>query len=258
MFGGSLNVYKRISQIETVLTDGIAAIGPWLTPIPSAALVARATVTHLGWSQALGWISAAIIESLGLTTVATALALRNYNANRRKSDEPAPFALAALLAGVYLFSTIGLTVVLDIIPELSRFAPAIFPLLALVGAVNLAIRADHKRRLQAIAEEKAERRQERQLSVKVSAQAKQPNPTQPDAQNTAQVGVLDAINRTRQAHKDQLLSSLLDAYRTNPELGATEASRLLGVHRNTIYNYTDELVNDGKLSRNGNGWEVHA
>ena len=253
-----MNIQKNLSNLEAVLTDGIAAIGPWLTPIPSAALVARATVIHLGWSQTLGWVSAAIIESLGLTTVSTALTLRNYNAGRRKNDEPAPFALAALLVGVYLVSTVGLTVLLDIAPDLARFAPAIFPLLALVGAVNLAIRADHKRRVQVIADEKAERRQERQIHIlkKVPAQKKLPAIAQLNAQNIAQVGVLDAVNRTRQARRDLLLGNLLDAYRRNPELGATEAARLLGVHRNTIYNYTEELVGAGRLSKNGNGWEV--
>jgi DNA-binding IclR family transcriptional regulator len=48
----------------------------------------------------------------------------------------------------------------------------------------------------------------------------------------------------------------VDAYRDNPSLGATEAARALGVHRNTIYGYTAELEAAGRIRRNGNQVEV--
>lgn len=57
---------ETLSEIETNLTDGIAAIGPWIMPIPSAVLVANPTVKDLHWSAELAWVAAAIIESLGL------------------------------------------------------------------------------------------------------------------------------------------------------------------------------------------------
>jgi hypothetical protein len=134
-------VRDSFSEIENGLVDGIAAIGPWITPLPSAVLVANAVVKDLHWIPILGWVTAAIIESLGLTTVSTSLLLWDFNAGKRKTDPGAPFLLAASLVCVYLVSTIGLTVFLDIFPELGRYAPALFPMLALVGAVNLALRS---------------------------------------------------------------------------------------------------------------------
>jgi hypothetical protein len=148
---------QAASDIEEAATDALAGLGPWLAPIPSAALVARASVTHLGWSQPIGLVAGAIIEVLGLTATSTALALWDYNESKRKTDPAAPLPLAIALVGFYYASTVGLTVLLDIAPTLSRYAPALFPTLALVGTVNLALRAQLKRRVAAIKEEKAAR-----------------------------------------------------------------------------------------------------
>ena len=242
------NLRNWTGQIESLATDALAALGPWLAPIPSAALVAKASVEHLHWSDGLGLVAGAIIEVLGLTATSTALALWDYNEGKRKSDQAAPFKLAVVLVGFYYVSTIGLTVLLDIAPHLARFAPVIFPTLALVGTVNLALRAQHKRRVGAIAQEKAERVRRRAQRV--------PSDNGKSAQAGAQNTALDGVNRTRQERKETLLCALLEAYKGNPELGASEAARLIGVHRNTVYNYTSELEKAGRLRANGSGWEA--
>ena len=202
-------------------------------------------------------MSGAIIEILGLTATSTALALWDYNESKRKTDPTAPFPLAVVLVGFYYVSTVGLTVLLDIVPSLARFAPVIFPTLTLVGTVNLVLRAQHKRRVSVIAQEKAERKASR------NAQKMHKNDTQRvhkdngrSAQGSAQSNALDIVNRTRQERKEALLCALLEAYKSNPNLGATEAARTLGVHRNTIYGYTANLEEKGKLRKNGKAWEV--
>ena len=123
-------IRDSFSEVENGLVDGIAGIVPWITPLSSAVLVANAVVKDLHWVPALGWVTAAIIESLGLTTVSTSLLLWDYNAGKRKTDPGAPFLLAASLVCVYLVSTIGLTVFLDIFPELGRYAPAPLPIVS--------------------------------------------------------------------------------------------------------------------------------
>ena len=247
---------ESLSEIENNLTDGIAAISPWITPLPSAVLVANAVVQDLHWNQALGWITAAIIESLGLTTVSTSLQLWDYNTAKRKTDPGAPFILAASLVGVYLFSTIGLTVLLDIFPEMGRYAPALFPLLALVGAVNLALRSGHRRRLAMIAQDRADRKAERQ-STRPSAG----NLTNLFTSNTTSNSVypdssLVKARQARTAIQGNRLDSLLTLYRDNPSIGVTDAARTLKMSRQTIYTYLDRLENDGRIRRNGHGVEV--
>lgn len=247
---------ETLSEIETNLTDGIAAFGPWITPIPSAVLVANATVKDLHWSAELAWVAAAIIESLGLTTVSTSLLLWEYNADKRKTDPAAPFLLAASLVGVYLVSTIGLTVLLDIFPDLARYAPALFPILALVGAVNLALRSGHRRRLLSISQERAERKADRQAN----------RPTTRDfsdllGSNTTSTTVKPdkSLDKARQARKniqDSRLDSLLTLYLDNPNMGVTEAARTLNISRQTVYTYLEQLQQSGRIHRNGHGIEV--
>ncbi len=250
------SIREALSEVETNLTDGIAAVGPWITPIPSAALVANATVQHLHWSSALSWVTAGIIESLGLTTVSTALTLWEYNASRRKTDPSAPFSLSASLVGVYLVSTIGLTVLLDIQPELSRYAPALFPLLALVGAVNLALRAGHRRRLSMLAQERAEKRAERQFNRPSNGNVNGMIETAAASNSVKPDNSLVKARQARTSIQSNRMDKLLTLYLDNPNTGVTDAARSLNMSRQTIYSYLDQLERDGRIRRNGHGIEV--
>jgi hypothetical protein len=233
------------SELEIHATDGIAAITPWFTPIPSAVLVANAAMRHLSWSAILGTVAALIIEGLGITTVSTALMLWDYNAGRRKSDPPAPFMMAAALVGVYLFSTIALTILLEIIPVLSLYAPGMFPLLALVGALNLALRNAHRRRLMSIAHEKTERRQAkaRQVSGMVSDYVKVDRS-------------IDRLQPARQARKAARMEALLAVFEQTPGQSIAEAARQAGVSRQTAYEYLAEWERAGRTRRSSEGVEV--
>jgi hypothetical protein len=238
-----------MDQIEALATDALAALGPWLAPIPSAALVARASVEHLRWPNGLGLVAGAIIEVLGLTATSTALMLWGYNESKRKMDPSAPFALTVVLVGFYYASTVGLTVLLDIVPDLARFAPVIFPTLALVGTVNLALRAQHKRRVATIATQKAERRAKRQAKRQTAQVSNVSNIKKFDTK-------LDALQAGRKAKRNARLDALLAFYVSNPEGNPTEAAQAIGVSRQTIYTYNAELEQAGRLQKNGNGWEV--
>jgi len=123
------------SSFEAKVTDVIAGLVPWLAPIPSAVLVANATQAHLGWSQPVAIVAGLIIEGLGLTSTSTALTLWDWNARRPANEPKAPFWLSGLMVAVYLISTIGLTVVLDLNTALVHVAPAVFPVLALVMGI---------------------------------------------------------------------------------------------------------------------------
>lgn len=153
---------EAAAQIETTAIDAVARFAPWFAPLPTAYLVGRASIRHLTWPLAIAVIAALVIESLGLATTATALELYEYNQSKRKSDPKAPFVLAAVLVGIYIVVGVGLTVVLDTVPKLAVYAPAIFPALSLCGITVLALRGDHRRRLAAIAQVKMERKETRQ------------------------------------------------------------------------------------------------
>jgi hypothetical protein len=250
------NLRNWAGQVEAMATDALAALGPWLAPIPSAALVAQASVEHLHWSNGLGLVAGAIIEVLGLTATSTALMLWEYNESKRKTDPSAPFLLAVVLVGFYYISTVGLTVLLDITPGLARFAPVIFPTLALVGTINLAVRAQHKQRVGAIesvkAERKAKRQGRRQSTRQVAAVG-----TSKEASNNGKMDTnFDTLQAHRMSKRDARLDALLTFYLDNPNAGPSDAARAVGVSRQTIYTYHTELETAGKLRKNGDGWEV--
>ena len=228
-------------MVKTNPTDLIAGAAPWLAPIPTAYLVGKSTMDYLAWPLPVAIVAAAIIESLGLAAVHTALELREYNQARRKTDPIAPAWLAGVMVGGYVIVAIGLTVMLDIIPELARIAPAIFPLLSLAGVAILALRADHGRRLAAIATEKATRKAERQAARQASSVNRKP------------ARKVSSVNRQASSVNPD---KLLDVYRQDPLTGPTQAAQALGVSRQAIYDNLAKLEQSGVIRRNGGGVEV--
>jgi hypothetical protein len=251
---------SKIDNFENNVIDLVAKIAPWLAPIPTAYLVGRATVEHLEWPPAIGFLAGVVIESLGLVSCATALDLYQFNQNRRKNDPPAPFGLAVIMILIYFLVAVFLTIVLDIQPDWSLVAPAIFPLLSLVGVTEIALRKNYQDRIQKIANEKADRRAERQASFSNRRQDLQGSGQASLSDNLSNIGQFDMnLNRLqagRKAKLDSRLDRLMDIYHTNPSLRISDAARVLNVSRQTIYSYLEQLEKAGKIRRTDQGIEV--
>ena len=144
-----------MNNLEKNTIKTVAKLSPWLAPLPSAYFVARSAIVHLALPLPVAVVVAAIIETLGLATVHTALWAYDWNAHKRKTDPGAPLALAVALGAVYVVSTLGLVVFLEVWPFLATYAPAIFPALAVVGALNLAMISRQEQREAAVKAEKA-------------------------------------------------------------------------------------------------------
>ena len=137
-------------NLEKNVIKLVAKVSPWLAPLPSAYFVARSAMVHLELPLPVAVIVAAIIETLGLATVHTALWAYDWNAYKRKSDPSAPMGLAIALGTVYVVATLGLVVFLEVWPFLAAYAPALFPALAVVGALNLAMISRQEQREAAV------------------------------------------------------------------------------------------------------------
>lgn len=109
---------------EMFLVKIVARLTPWFAPFPSAYFVARSSMEHLQIPLAVAIVIAAIVEFLGLTSVHTWLWLSDWNTRKRKIDLTAPAGYALALGLVYLTATIGLTILLEVFPALSTYAPA--------------------------------------------------------------------------------------------------------------------------------------
>lgn len=206
---------------------------------------------------------AAIIETLGLTTVHTALWAYDWNNHKRKTDPRAPVLLAVALGVVYVVATWGLVVFLEVWPSLATYAPAIFPALAVVGALNLAMISRQEQKEATVTAEKAERRRLRRASKRRSESVQKavhgsPHGVRSGGHDVVQHNVLDAVNRTRRERKAALLDAMVDIYVDDPNTSPTQIARRLGIGRSTVYNYLKDIEAVGRIARDGNGVEVLA
>ncbi len=245
-----------MNQIERNAVKIVAKIAPWLAPFPSAFFVARSAMAHLDVPLFMAVIIAGIVETLGLASVHTWLWLSDWNIVKRKSDPAAPVNVAVFLGVIYLVTTVSLTVVLEVAPSLSTCAPILFPVLAIVGAVNLALISQQEQKEAVVNLERQERKAKRQ--------AGRPQKRQPAVEVAGEkVSALDdsgrnleAANKARVNTKAIILDTLVDILVDNPDTGVTALARQVGRSRTTVYGYLGELETAGRLRRNGKGWDA--
>lgn len=236
---------------EKSLVKLIARLSPWLAPLPSGYFVARASISHLDLPLIIGISVGIIIEFLGISSVHTWLWLADWNSNKRKSDPDAPTSLAAFLGVIYFCATVGLTVVLEVRPALSTYAPVIFPALAIVGAVNLVLISQQEHRERVVTNE----RQVRQ-SQRVNRTTIQPHTgvnTHNPLMSTLTDGYsLDTVNPVKEKTKSEILDMLVYTLLDNPNVSISELARQIGRSRQTTYKYLEELHSSGRIPKNGN------
>lgn len=261
---GARKVDTLAGGLEAIALAATCRLAGWVASIPTIMLTSRSCEVIFDLTPSAALASAVALELVGQSVTNTWLRAREWNRNKRKADPPANEWLALALTVGYFATDFVLVAVLQVPKALVNpvhWAALLFPLAQVISTVITGERAAQFKREADVDAVKAERKAAR--LHKMSAQRVHRSDAQQvhrdngrGAQDGAQVGALDAINRTRKERKQAVMSALLDAYQCNPDLGASEAARLVGVHRNTIYNYTAELEAAGRLRGNGDGWEV--
>jgi hypothetical protein len=270
---------------EEGIIDFVSKLSPWIAPLPSAWFVHDATVNHLHANTGLAWVIAIVIETLGLTTTHTALGMHGWNkAHTNQPEKQAPFALSVILAVVYVAATLMLISVLEVKPEWQHYAPAMFPILAVVGAVNLALRSHHnnrirdeksaidedkRRRLQIEDEERADKREERKIKVaakyglavnpivsqNVNSAVNMPSITEIDSQNDG--SLMTKLIAGKRSKIDARRDMLVDIVRAEPNIEKAELARRLGLGSvNTLNTDIEHLVAFGRIKFENRVFEV--
>jgi len=240
MSGGETVVETFMAACEAMLVSVIGRLAVWLTPLPSAILVSRSAVRVFELDGLWPWVMAGVIELIGLVTSNLWLTAKEWNRNRNKTDPEANELLAFGLMLSY-FVTTGLLLLAFEIPRVLEIGKIVgltallFPVLSAVGIISLNERILQHRR----ASEKMLKRKRVRVSSKVS------NKT-----------IFDTLQTARQAKKEARLDSLVEFFSAQPEGTPTQAAQVLGVSRQTIYNYISELEAAERISRNGDGVEV--
>jgi hypothetical protein len=147
-----LTGWREITNaLEKTLVDNVAATVPWLAPLIPAAIAYDHMESVLLFDPWLAFVGAAVVELLGLSTVTTAVQFWQYNiAGDSAKPEPegrAPFGMAFAAAAFYFLVVITVNVLLDEAGGTARLAKALLSTLSIVGALTVAIRSQHRRRV---------------------------------------------------------------------------------------------------------------
>jgi hypothetical protein len=238
-----------MDQANRNIVKMVANLVPYFAPLPSAYFVSRSGIKHLDLPILMGLIIGVVIETLGFSSVHTWLWLSDWNIRRKKTDTKAPEQYALILVVMYLIVTICLTVVLEVVPNLAVFAPAMFPFLAVTGAVDLVLISQQEQReieAQFVHKERSEKRRGMTHSNVQDEDHKTSNLA---TSNTS----LDIANAARKRNKANILDTIQTILDEHPDTGVTELARCTGVKsRTTIYSYIKELQALGRINSNSN------
>ena len=131
----------KIEQLSESVEDALLLLatrwGPWLAPVGPAYFVGRAAHHRLDAHWVIAFIMACAVEAVGIAATHTALNAWAWNNNRRKTDPEAPFGLMLILSFVYFASAFVLSIIVEVYPVSSTYAPAVFIFLAAVAYVTI-------------------------------------------------------------------------------------------------------------------------
>lgn len=273
-----------LDDIQAILMSLLVKLGPFLVALMPALFTAYAIYftyrIEAGPTMALLFaiVVGLAMETVGIVSVHTAIQL--YNAWQEGLSQRVKFRwMLALIpiyvvgvAGVVLFSGEAFTPLVKALGVASPFLTCIVYFAVALARdihrteVQQAGLLDRQAEVEAESRE-WEREKERikmrdlQAAKLARIEAKKVSigsvqQVQLPVQEGAQIGAMDTVNLSRDEKKRQLMDSLLDIYLDNPQASIALVAQRLGVVRQTVYNYLDELERDGIIRRNGDGIEV--
>jgi hypothetical protein len=155
------SLLKLNRATENLLIDIVASYSPWIAPVVPAYMTYQNMVTHLAFPEWAGMAAAVCVETLGLSSIQTAVSFWQWNDAKQKAAPKAPVLLAILTGGFYLATVLTVNAMLDNAPGVFRLAKALLSSLSVCAGVILALRAGHARRMSEAEQAKIDRKAER-------------------------------------------------------------------------------------------------
>jgi len=258
-----VHVDRLAGAAEALILAILCRAASWIATIPTIILTSRSVEVIFDLTPATALLSCIALEVVGQAVVNTWMKARDWNASRRASDPLANETLGLAMSIVYFASDFVLIGILEIPRALAdpiHYAAMLFPLAQVVSTIMTAERAAQFRREATSEIARAERQAKRKAARQAKRQATV-NLLSSSASNQASkvedlTDSLTLARQSRDAKRRQRLDTLLTFYLDNPNAGPTAAADAIGVSRQTIYTYQDELEKAGQLKKNGSGWEV--
>ena len=215
---------------ENLLVDVVSSYSPWLTPVIPAYMTWVTMQSVLGFPVWMAWISAAVVETLGLSAIQTTISFWDYNRVKGASSPSAPVWLSLLTAGYYLAAVISANVLIEVYPQYTVMVKALLSSLSVCSGVIIAMRSGQARRERKAEIERIERREQRKAQIEGSGNLQ---PLQLQVSETFKVSPT--------------------SWRNLPELAKQRVSQLsvddirseFGVQERTAYNWK-EYANGGE------------
>ncbi|MCB9135130.1 MAG: hypothetical protein H6636_06875 [Anaerolineales bacterium] len=150
-----LNFFQRTLDVNHAIyglgIDVLAAYSPLLATLIPAYMIYRNTTDHLAFPTWIALAAAIATEVLGISAVHTTISFWQYNnALTRKGDLRSPFWIALGTSVAYIAIVLIVNTVLDAAggtASVKVIASGTLSLLSLVGALIVAVRAQHALRL---------------------------------------------------------------------------------------------------------------
>lgn len=176
--------------------------------------------------------TAVAIEGAGMFL--SILATKTYSAWRKRAASPKEVWAMGLAVGLYTVIVIVLISFSDI-PTGLKFTIALIPLLGVAFYIGMGFETDLANRLDEAAAEKRQKQEERR-AARVSKN--RPSSVQ------------------KIVSKEEAVAVILQFLAENPDASLSEIGRSIGRPKSTTGNYVNELIQAGRLYKNGQGWKV--
>lgn len=141
-----------INSAERSFLDLLGAIVPYFVPVIPAYLTFYHTRDLMNFPEWVAFVSAFVVEVLGITSVSTAIRFYRHNQKYKSSQNKAPFVLAISVYIFYIIVVMTVNVLLEVVDGTRDgtiiLAIGLFSLLSFPSGVLVSIRSQYKEMLE--------------------------------------------------------------------------------------------------------------
>lgn len=149
-------MFEKLSNLingaERSFLDFLGAIVPYFVPVIPAYLTFYHTRDLMNFPTWVAFVSAFVVEVLGITSVSTAIRFYRHNQKYKASQNKAPFALAISVYIFYIVVVMTVNVLLEVVDGTRDntiiTAIGLFSLLSFPSGVLVSIRSQYKEMLE--------------------------------------------------------------------------------------------------------------
>ncbi len=257
---------NALDAIQSILMSILVKIGPFFVALMPALFTAYA-IYHTfkgdagpGLALFFGVTVALAMEATGIVAIHTSVDL--YNAAEDKTIQPIKFWLMVALIPFYVG---GVSLVIafsqDAFTPLVKSLGIASPFLTTVIYVAVALRRDVTR-----IEAKQEQVEDKQAQLEADQREweRERERLEMELKHSEKLARIESKNRPgdrpksvqEPSNKAASLDAILDYLNANPDASLSKIGQHIGRPKSTVGNYVNELVQAGRLHKNGNGWEV--